>query len=68
MFNGKKLREIRILKGYTTMDLSNKTKISKSYLEELEREDKNNPSFIKVVSIAHALNIKVDDLIKKSLK
>lgn len=46
------------------MDLSIKTNISKSYLEELEREEKTNPSFLKVVSIAHALNIKVDDLIK----
>ncbi|HEY4543503.1 MAG TPA: helix-turn-helix transcriptional regulator [Tissierellaceae bacterium] len=39
--------------------------MSKSYLEELERGDKNNPSFLKVISIANILNIKVDDLIKK---
>ena len=66
MLNGIKIRELRNLKGYTTLDLSKFTKISKSYLEELERGDKNNPSFSKVVYIADALGVKVDDLILKA--
>lgn len=66
MLNGIKIRELRNSKGYTTLDLSKFTKISKSYLEELERGDKNNPSFSKVVYIADALGVKVDDLILKA--
>lgn len=63
MLNGLKIRELRTLKGYTTLDLSRFTNISKSYLEELERGDKKNPSFSKVVYIAKALGVKVDELI-----
>lgn len=63
MLNGMKIRELRNSKGYTTLDLSKFTKISKSYLEELERGDKKNPAFNKVVYIAYALGVKVDDLI-----
>ncbi|MDD2446890.1 MAG: helix-turn-helix transcriptional regulator [Tissierellia bacterium] len=66
MLNGIKIRELRNSKGYTTLDLSKFTKISKSYLEELERGDKKNPSFSKVVYIADALGVKVDDLILKA--
>ncbi len=63
MLNGQLLREVRNNKGYTTMDISNITKISKSYIEELERGDKSNPSFNKVLAIALALDIKLDDLV-----
>lgn len=70
MLNGKKIREIRLSLGYTTLDIQNLTKnrkfitsISKSYLEELERGDKRNPSFDKVVVLANILGCKVDDLI-----
>ena len=70
MLNGKKIRHIRERLGYTTLDIQNLTKdagfgtsISKSYLEELEREDKKNPSFDKVVVIARILGCKIDDLI-----
>lgn len=37
MLNGLKVRELRNIKGYTTLDISNLTHISKSYIEELER-------------------------------
>lgn len=70
MLNGKKIREIRLSLGYTTLDIQNLTKnprfetsISKSYLEELERGDKSNPSFQKVVVLAKVLRCRVDDLI-----
>lgn len=66
MLDGVKIRELRNNKGYTSLDLSKHTKISKSYLEELERGDKSNPSFSKVVYIADALGVKVDDLILKA--
>lgn len=52
-----------IIKGYTTLDISRVTHISKSYIEELERGTKQNPAFNKVVVLAKVLGVKVDDLI-----
>lgn len=63
MLNGSKLRELRNKKGYTTLDISKFTHISKSYIEELERGTKQNPAFNKVVILAEVLGVKVDDLI-----
>lgn len=70
MLNGKKIRDMRLSLGYTTLDIQNLTKnpkyetsISKSYLEELERGDKKNPSLSKVIVLAEVLRCKVDDLI-----
>ncbi|PRR78320.1 helix-turn-helix protein [Clostridium liquoris] len=70
MLDGKKIREYRLRLGYTATDVENLTKdskyltsISKSYLEELERGDKKNPSLQKVVVLANILCCKLDDLI-----
>ncbi|ABW17835.1 helix-turn-helix domain-containing protein [Alkaliphilus oremlandii] len=63
MLNGLKVRELRNIKGYTTLDISNLTHISKSYIEELERGAKKNPSLNKVVVLAKVLGVKVDELI-----
>lgn len=63
MLNGLKVRELRSNKGYTTLDMSKFTHISKSYIEELERGAKQNPAFNKVVALADVLGVKVDDLI-----
>ncbi|GAB6085703.1 helix-turn-helix domain-containing protein [Alkaliphilus crotonatoxidans] len=63
MLNGLKIREMRNSKGYTAGDMARFTKISKSYIEELERGDKLNPSLDKVVTIARFLGIKVDEII-----
>ena len=70
MLNGKKIREFRVSLGYTSRDIENLTRkgryptaISKSYLEELERGDKKNPSLQKVEVLAKILCCKLDDLI-----
>lgn len=70
MLNGRKIREIRKCLGYTARDVevltkNNKysTSISKSYLEELERGDKKNPSFEKIEVLASVLCCKLDDLV-----
>ncbi len=65
MLNGARIRELRTMKGYTCLDMSKFTNISKSYIEELERGTKVNPAFNKVVALAEALGVKVDDLIFK---
>ncbi|TCO75177.1 helix-turn-helix domain-containing protein [Marinisporobacter balticus] len=62
MINGFKIRELRLKKGYTSRDLANLSNLSKSYVEELERGDKNNPSFTTVEKLADALNVFIDDL------
>lgn len=71
MLNGKVIREARMRLGYTARDVENltrnsrkyETSISKSYLEELERGAKKNPSFDKIVVLADLLGCKIDDLV-----
>ncbi|MDF2505192.1 MULTISPECIES: helix-turn-helix transcriptional regulator [Clostridium] len=67
MVNGSKIREIRLEKGLTCMDVSNLSKnlavpVSKTYLEELERGAKRNPSFNVIETISIILKIQLDDL------
>lgn len=67
MVSGAKIRELRLDKGMTSLDISNLSKnfnvrISKSYLEELERGDKCNPSFNVIETIAIILGVSIDEL------
>ena len=67
MLNGSKIRELRLNKGMTCSDLSNLSKnlsvhVSKSYLEELERGTKENPSFNIIETIAIILCVNIDEL------
>jgi len=70
MLNGARIREIRYSKGYTSLDIERisktnpryKTSISKSYVEELERGVKLNPSFSKIEILADILRCTLDEL------
>lgn len=67
MLDGSKIRQVRLNRGITCSDLSNLSKafhvrISKSYLEELERGSKANPSFNIIETIATILRVNIDDL------
>ena len=67
MINGNKIRELRLEKGLTCTDVSNLSKklnvpISKTYLEELERGAKKNPSFNVIETISIILTVKLDEL------
>lgn len=67
MLDGSKIRQLRLNHGMTCSDLSNLSKkfdvhISKSYLEELERGSKDNPSFNIIETIATILRVNIDDL------
>lgn len=62
MIDGMKIRNLRTEKGYTSLDLAVRSNISKSYIEEIERGDKLNPSFKTVEKLADALNVLIDDL------
>jgi transcriptional regulator with XRE-family HTH domain len=67
MVNGNKIREVRLEKGLTCTDVSNLSRnlrfhISKTYLEELERGSKLNPSFNIVETISIILKISLNEI------
>ncbi|SMC29594.1 Helix-turn-helix domain-containing protein [Clostridium acidisoli DSM 12555] len=67
MVNGYKIRELRLEKGLTCTDVSNLSRnlnfpISKTYLEELERGAKRNPSFNIIETISIILKVNLDEL------
>ncbi|MFA9398332.1 MAG: helix-turn-helix domain-containing protein [Clostridiaceae bacterium] len=67
MLNGKKIRELRQNKGLSSSDISKLSKnlnvqVSETYLAELERGAKENPSFNIIETIATILCVKIDDL------
>lgn len=67
MVNGNKIRELRLDKGLTCTDVSNLSRnldvhISKTYLEEIERGAKRNPSFNVIETISIILKVQLDEL------
>jgi len=67
MLNGAKIRELRLNKSLTSKDISTLSKnlkvhVSQTYLEELERGSKINPSFNIIETIATILCVNIDDL------
>lgn len=54
---GKNLREIRRSKGFTMKELSNKSKVSQSYISDLENGKNNKPSIDILIKLANALEI-----------
>lgn len=65
---GKMLKKLRKSKGMTLMELSNKTGISASYLNRLEKSTRRAPGFTKIVKIAGALGVEVSTLVGSELK
>lgn len=60
---GEKVRNIRISRGMTQEELSKDSEIPYTTITKIENGVIKNPTFQKVVQIAYALNIKVDNLI-----
>lgn len=58
-----KIREIRESHGMTQQELADKAHCSRQYINMLEKHDRINVSSKKLLCIANALNVKVDDLI-----
>ena len=56
------IRLIRENKNMSLYDLSNKTKISRSYLSVLENNKGTNITLDKLYKIANALNVNIKDL------
>ena len=61
------IKNIRLKKEITLYRLSKLTKISRSYLIELENNRKFNPTLKTMYKIANALEVKVDDLFYSEL-
>lgn len=61
---GKKLREIRRSKGFTMKELSNKSKVSQSYISDLENEKNNKPSIDILNKLAKALEVPLTKLLE----
>ena len=59
---GLKLRQQRQKKEWSLQDLADKTKLSKSYLNEIEN-GKKYPKHDKIIQLADVLNCKFDDLV-----
>lgn len=59
---GSKIRSIRKNKGISQKELSRKSGISISYIQQLEYEIKENPSLDILTSIANALDVKLTEL------
>lgn len=57
-----RIREIRIEKEITQMELARKAEMSQSYLSELEH-NKKSPTLRELCKIAEALNVKPGDLV-----
>ncbi|MGG3192398.1 helix-turn-helix domain-containing protein [Priestia aryabhattai] len=61
---GKKIKTLRLKKGYSITRLAEKAHISKSYLSHLEKGLNNNPSLQMLEKIAVSLNTTIDELIE----
>jgi len=63
---GKKLRQIRMEKGYTQQSLAEKAGIGNVYLGEIERGLKM-PSLNSFIRLVEALNVSADSLLREEL-
>ncbi|MFJ7638126.1 helix-turn-helix domain-containing protein [Peribacillus sp. NPDC097206] len=65
---GKNIAEIRKKRGYTLSELAKKSKISKSYLSNIERNINKNPSLEVMKKIATVLKVDLISLLKNGLE
>ncbi len=61
---GKNINNIRKQKGFTLSDLAKRTGISKSYLSNIERDLKKNPSIQAMEKIAAVLEVDLKTLLE----
>ena len=58
------LRRLREGKDLTQVELAKKAKLTQSYLAELERSDKTNPSLAILQRLAKALGLPIANLLR----
>ncbi len=60
---GKRLRELRLRKGFTQEELADRAHLHRNYVGGVERGERNL-SLLNIVELAHALSIRAADLLK----
>jgi XRE family transcriptional regulator, master regulator for biofilm formation len=60
---GRKIEELRKKKGLTLSELAKRSKVSKSYISNIERNVNHNPSIAVIERIAVVLNVDVNCLL-----
>ncbi|CAM5733467.1 helix-turn-helix domain-containing protein [Bacillus circulans] len=63
MLVGAKIKALRIKKGFSINELSDKSGVSKSYLSYIERGIQKNPSLQVLTKLAHTLETNVEELL-----
>jgi XRE family transcriptional regulator of biofilm formation len=61
-----RIKQLRLLRGYSINALSEKTGVSKSYLSYIERGIQKNPSLHILSKLAHSLGTTVEDLLEEN--
>lgn len=64
---GIRIKRLRLQKGYSINELSEKSGVSKSYLSYIERGIQQNPSLQVLSRLAKTLDTNVEDLLEKRL-
>jgi len=68
MMVGEKIKNLRIRKKYSITELSEKAKVSKSYLSYIERGIQENPSLQVLSRLARTLDTTVEYLMGQEIK
>ncbi|MBT2688464.1 helix-turn-helix domain-containing protein [Bacillus sp. ISL-47] len=63
---GRRIKNLRIKKGYSINELSEKAEVSKSYLSYIERGIQKNPSLQVLSRIAKTLDANLEDLLEEN--
>ncbi|WP_312099036.1 helix-turn-helix domain-containing protein [Niallia sp.] len=63
MLVGVKVKKIRLKRGYSINELSDRSGVSKSYLSYIERGIQKNPSLQVLTKLANTLDTNVEDLL-----
>lgn len=64
---GFRIKRLRLQKGYSINELSEKSGVSKSYLSYIERGIQQNPSLQVLSRLAKTLDTNMEDLLEKKL-
>jgi len=60
---GHRVRELRLGKGWTLLDLAERSSLSKSYISDLENGTAGKPNIQYIFLIARALDVTLDELL-----
>ncbi|HWJ79161.1 MAG TPA: helix-turn-helix domain-containing protein [Niallia sp.] len=68
MLVGSKIKKLRLKRGYSINELSDRAGVSKSYLSYIERGIQKNPSLQVLSKLANTLDTNVEELLDSDTK